>query len=81
MSLRVIYLSDLSSDLDEAVIREWYVSAGQTCSQGEPLLAFETAKTIMEAPMPKTGTIEQCHAEPGETINADSALLTIHYAN
>lgn len=81
MSHQVIYLSDLSSDLDEAVIREWYVSTGETCSQGEPLLAFETAKTIMEAPMPQTGTIEQCHAQPGETITPETALLTIHHAD
>lgn len=80
MTQKVIYLSHLSSDLEEAVIREWYVNEGQNLQQGEPLLAFETAKTILEAPMPENALIEKIHAQVGETIKPDSALLSINNA-
>lgn len=77
MTQKTIYLHELSLDVDQAVIREWYVQPQQSIDEGQPLLAFETAKTIMEAPMPYQAIIQTLHTQPGETVTPNSALLTV----
>lgn len=77
MSEKIIYLKDLSTDLEEAVLREWYVQPEQSIQEGDPLLAFETAKTILEAPSPVSATVKDLHVQPGHTITTTCPILTV----
>ncbi len=72
-----ITLQDLSEGLTEATIREWYVKPGQHVTKGQPLVAFETAKAIMEAPMPTTGTIKQLLLNTGDKAQEQQALVEL----
>ncbi len=75
--MKQLKLTDLAEGLREAVIRTWYVKAGDKIQQNTSLLAFETAKAIMEAPSPCTGVIATIHVKPGETILPETLLVTI----
>jgi len=72
-----IHLQDLIEGVREAVIREWYVKENQTVTKTTPLLAFETAKAIMEAPASFDGKIIQLYCQPGDKVSAEQILLTI----
>ena len=75
--MKQLKLTDLAEGLREAVIRTWYIKPGDTVEQNAPLLAFETAKAIMEAPSPCPGVITAIHVKPGETILPETLLVTI----
>lgn len=75
--MKTITLQDLSEGLTEATIREWYVEPGQQLKKGELLVAFETAKAIMEAPMPHDGTIKALLLTKGDRIEAEQALVEL----
>lgn len=74
--MSVFKLPDLGEGLPDAVIREWYVAAGDTVKVDQPLVAMETAKALVDVPSPNAGVIETLHGEVGDTIDTGAALIT-----
>src|SRR5690606_20421046 len=64
--MKLFNLPDLGEGLSEAEIREWYVARGASLKAGEPMVAVETAKAIVEIPAPWDGTVAKLFAAPGD---------------
>ena len=70
-------LPDLGEGLTDASIVEWLVAAGDTVRVDQPVVEVETAKARVEVPVPFAGVVAELHAEVGDTVPVDFALLTV----
>jgi len=77
---RDIYLEDFGEMLEKATIRQWHVQEQDFVTQDDTVIAFETAKAIMEAPSPVEGTVTKLYLQPGDQAMRDTALAQIEQA-
>jgi 2-oxoisovalerate dehydrogenase E2 component (dihydrolipoyl transacylase) len=68
-------LPDLGEGLREAEIAEWLVRVGDRVEAGQPLLAVETDKAIVEIPSPRAGRIARLWGEPGTLLEVGAQLV------
>jgi 2-oxoisovalerate dehydrogenase E2 component (dihydrolipoyl transacylase) len=68
-------LPDLGEGLDQAEIIRWHVKAGDRVSVDDPMLALETAKTVVEVPSPVTGVIKATYGQPGDRVTCGAPLV------
>jgi pyruvate dehydrogenase E2 component (dihydrolipoamide acetyltransferase) len=68
-------LPDLGEGLDEAQIVRWHVKAGDHVMVDEPMLALETAKTVVEVPSPVSGVIKATYGQPGDRVTTGVPLV------
>jgi 2-oxoisovalerate dehydrogenase E2 component (dihydrolipoyl transacylase) len=73
----VFKLPDLGEGLTEAEIVMWHVKVGDTVKVDQPVVEVETAKAVVEVPVPFTGVVSALHGEPGETLQVGSPLITV----
>lgn len=73
--MKIFKLPDLGEGLSEAEICEWHVKPGETVKNGQPLLSVETAKALVEIPVPWDGTIDKLFANIGDILNVGSPLV------
>jgi 2-oxoisovalerate dehydrogenase E2 component (dihydrolipoyl transacylase) len=77
MSATMVFrLPDLGEGLTEAEIVTWHVSVGDRVAAGQPLVAVETDKAVVEIPAPQSGVIAALHATVGERLPVGAALVT-----
>src|SRR3990167_10022058 len=57
--MKIFKLPDLGEGLPDAIIREWYIKAGDAVKKDQPLVSMETAKALVDVPAPFDGKIEQ----------------------
>ncbi|MGQ0620480.1 MAG: dihydrolipoamide acetyltransferase family protein [Panacagrimonas sp.] len=74
-------LPDLGEGLQDAEIREWHVSEGDTVKTDQPLVSVETAKAVVEVPSPQAGKIVKLHGKVGDTIEVGKPLVTFEGGN
>lgn len=77
MSNQTFVLPDLGEGLTEAVIMRWKVSVGDTVAIDQEVVEVETAKAIVDLPVPFAGTVCELHAEVGTTVTVGSPLITV----
>lgn len=70
-------LPDVGEGLTEAEIVSWKVAPGDTVAINDVICEIETAKSLVELPVPYAGTVEQLVAEEGETIEVGQPLIRI----
>ena len=70
-------LPDLGEGLEEAQLVQWLVNVGDTVQLNQPICQVETAKAMVDIPSPFAGTVQQLHANPGETVPVGAPLVTI----
>ena len=58
-------LPDLGEGLAEAEILEWHVKAGDQVLVDQPMVSVETAKAVVEVPVPYSGTVKALHGAVG----------------
>jgi len=68
-------LPDLGEGLDEAQIVHWHVKAGDRVNVDDPILALETAKTVVEVPSPVSGVIKKTYGQPGDRVTTGALLV------
>ncbi len=71
----IFKLPDLGEGLPDAIIREWYVKPGDKVKTDQPLVAMETAKALVDVPVPFSGQIEKLFGKPGDTIDTGQPLV------
>ena len=59
--MKIFNLPDLGEGLPDAEIVEWYVKPGDKIEQGDPLVAMETAKAIIDIPSPQSGQVNRLY--------------------
>jgi len=70
-------LPDLGEGLEEAEIVTWHVKAGDVVQVDQVVAEVETAKAVVEVPIPFAGVVTELHAAPGTTIAVGQPLITI----
>jgi 2-oxoisovalerate dehydrogenase E2 component (dihydrolipoyl transacylase) len=70
-------LPDLGEGLDEAEVIAWRVQAGDHVTVDQVIAEVETAKAVVELPVPYAGVVTALHAEPGGTVSVGQPLITV----
>jgi 2-oxoisovalerate dehydrogenase E2 component (dihydrolipoyl transacylase) len=68
-------LPDLGEGLAEAEILEWHVKPGDQVLADQPMVSVETAKAVVEVPVPYTGTVTALHGAVGDIIATGAPLI------
>ena len=58
-------LPDLGEGLEEAEVIAWHVKPGDHVTVDQVIAEVETAKAVVEVPVPYAGVVTALHAEPG----------------
>jgi 2-oxoisovalerate dehydrogenase E2 component (dihydrolipoyl transacylase) len=70
-------LPDLGEGLTEAEIVTWHVQAGDTVAVDQPIVEVETAKAMVEVPVPFAGRVTALHGQPGDVVAVGAPLVTV----
>ena len=73
-------LPDLGEGLTEAEIVTWHVRAGDAVTVDQPIVEVETAKAVVEVPVPFAGLITALHGQPGDVVAVGEPLVTVDTA-
>src|SRR6266487_4595543 len=73
-------LPDLGEGLTEAEIVTWHVQAGDTVTVDQPIVEVETAKAMVEVPVPFAGRVTALHGQPGDVVAVGAPLVTVDTA-
>jgi pyruvate dehydrogenase E2 component (dihydrolipoamide acetyltransferase) len=76
-AVRKFNLPDVGEGLTEAEIVGWRVKVGDTVKVNDIVVEIETAKSVVELPIPYAGTVSELLAEPGSTVDVGSPIITI----
>jgi pyruvate dehydrogenase E2 component (dihydrolipoamide acetyltransferase) len=68
-------LPDLGEGLAEAEILAWHVKPGDRVVVDQPMVSVETAKAVVEVPVPCAGTVSMLHAAVGDIIATGAPLI------
>jgi 2-oxoisovalerate dehydrogenase E2 component (dihydrolipoyl transacylase) len=74
-------LPDLGEGLTEAEIVTWHVQAGDTVAVDQPIVEVETAKAVVEVPVPFAGRVAALHGQPGDVVAVGAPLVTVDTAD
>ena len=70
-------LPDLGEGLDDAEVIAWRIAVGDHVTIDQVIAEVETAKAVVEVPVPYPGIVTKLHAEPGETLSVGQPLVTV----
>ena len=70
-------LPDLGEGLTEAEIVTWHVQVGDTVAIDQTVVEVETAKAVVEVPVPFAGRVAVLHGRPGDVLTVGEPLLTV----
>jgi 2-oxoisovalerate dehydrogenase E2 component (dihydrolipoyl transacylase) len=73
-------LPDLGEGLTEAEIVTWHVQSGDTVTVDQPIVEVETAKAVVEVPVPFAGRVTALHGQPGDLVAVGEPLVTVDTA-
>jgi 2-oxoisovalerate dehydrogenase E2 component (dihydrolipoyl transacylase) len=77
MALREFKLPDPGEGLTEADLVTWHVAVGDTVKVNDIVVEVETAKSLVELPVPFAGTVAALHAAEGDTVDVGSVIITV----
>jgi 2-oxoisovalerate dehydrogenase E2 component (dihydrolipoyl transacylase) len=75
--VRDFVLPDLGEGLTEAEIVSWRVAVGDPVEVDQVVVEVETAKAVVEVPVPFAGTVTSRHGEPGDVLKVGAPLITV----
>ena len=75
--MSVFNLPDLGEGLTEAEIVSWRVKPGDQVHVDQVIAEVETAKAIVEVPVPFAGTVTQLHGDAGASLAVGTPLITV----
>jgi pyruvate dehydrogenase E2 component (dihydrolipoamide acetyltransferase) len=74
-------LPDLGEGLTEAEVVEWHVAVGDHVSIDQVVVEVETAKAVVDVPVPFAGVVSALHGQPGTPIRVGAPLLSVATAD
>ncbi|HET6967060.1 MAG TPA: dihydrolipoamide acetyltransferase family protein [Ornithinibacter sp.] len=77
MALREFKLPDPGEGLTEAELVTWHVAVGDTVKVNDVVVEVETAKSLVELPVPFAGTVAALHAAEGDTVEVGTVIITV----
>ncbi|MCB1584010.1 MAG: 2-oxo acid dehydrogenase subunit E2 [Xanthomonadales bacterium] len=73
--MSIFKLPDLGEGLPDAEIVEWHVKVGDKVEVDQPMVSMETAKAVVDVPVPQAGIVVKLYGEPGDVIDTGAALI------
>jgi 2-oxoisovalerate dehydrogenase E2 component (dihydrolipoyl transacylase) len=70
-------LPDLGEGLSEAEVVSWHVAPGDRVTVDQVIAEVETAKAVVEIPVPYAGVVATLHAAPGAVVPVGAPLITV----
>jgi pyruvate dehydrogenase E2 component (dihydrolipoamide acetyltransferase) len=70
-------LPDLGEGLSEAEVIVWRVAPGDRVTVDQVIAEVETAKAVVEVPVPYAGVVAALHATPGSVVSVGQPLITV----
>jgi len=70
-------LPDLGEGLSEAEVVAWHVAPGDRVDVDQVIVEVETAKAVVEVPVPFAGVVTTLHAAPGAVLAVGDPLITV----
>jgi pyruvate dehydrogenase E2 component (dihydrolipoamide acetyltransferase) len=77
MAIRTFNLPDPGEGLVEAEIIEWKVKPGDEVKVNDIVLEIETAKSLVELPIPWSGTVHEILVQVGDTVDVGTPIISI----
>jgi 2-oxoisovalerate dehydrogenase E2 component (dihydrolipoyl transacylase) len=77
MTMPDFLLPDLGEGLTEAEIISWHVKVGDHVEVDQVVAEVETAKAVVEVPVPFAGLVSALHGEPGAVITVGAPLISV----
>ncbi len=77
MALREFKLPDPGEGLTEAELVTWHVKPGDAVKVNDIIVEIETAKSLVELPVPFAGTVVSLNAGEGDTVEVGTTIITI----
>ncbi|WP_327089019.1 2-oxo acid dehydrogenase subunit E2 [Nonomuraea sp. NBC_01738] len=74
---REFKLPDVGEGLTEAEIVRWHVKAGDAVKVNQIVVEIETAKSIVELPIPWDGVVADLLAEEGATVDVGRPIIAV----
>src|SRR6266699_3061134 len=74
-------LPDLGEGLTEAEIVTWHVQTGDTVTVDQSIVEVETAKAVVDVPVPFAGRVTALHGQPGDVVAVGEPLVTVDTAD
>src|SRR5260370_5555371 len=74
-------LPDLGEGLTEDEIVTWHVQVGDTVTIDQSVVEVETAKALVEVPVPFAGRVTELHGQPGDVVAVGEPLVTVDAAD
>lgn len=75
--MSVFNLPDLGEGLTEAEIVSWRVKPGDQVHVDQVVVEVETAKAVVEVPVPFAGTVTELHGDSGTMLAVGTPLITV----
>ncbi|GGO60399.1 dihydrolipoamide acetyltransferase family protein [Nonomuraea cavernae] len=70
-------LPDVGEGLTEAEIVRWHVKQGEAVKVNQIVVEIETAKSIVELPIPWDGLVAELLADEGQTVDVGVAIISV----
>ncbi len=77
MALREFKLPDPGEGLTEAEIVTWHVGPGDVVKVNDVVVEIETAKSLVELPVPFAGTVGALLVSEGDTVEVGTPILSV----
>ncbi|KAB8188668.1 2-oxo acid dehydrogenase subunit E2 [Nonomuraea phyllanthi] len=74
---REFKLPDVGEGLTEAEIVRWHVKAGDPVKVNQIVVEIETAKSIVELPIPWEGAVTELMADEGRTVDVGAPIIAV----
>ena len=80
MSIQKFTLPDPGEGLPDAEIATWKVQVGDTVRVNDVVVEIETAKSLVELPIPWEGTITELLVAEGDTVEVGTPIIAVEVA-
>jgi 2-oxoisovalerate dehydrogenase E2 component (dihydrolipoyl transacylase) len=77
MAIKEFKLPDPGEGLTEAEIVTWKVKAGDTVKVNDIVVEIETAKSLVELPVPFAGTVTSLLVDEGQTVEVGTPIIAV----
>ncbi|WP_020389148.1 dihydrolipoamide acetyltransferase family protein [Kribbella catacumbae] len=81
MGIQQFRLPDVGEGLVEAEIVSWKVKAGDTVKLNDTIVEIETAKSLVELPVPYAGVVTELLVPEGETVPVGTPIISVQTAD
>ncbi|ANE44143.1 2-oxo acid dehydrogenase subunit E2 [Deinococcus puniceus] len=72
-----ITLPDVGDNIEQGTVVTVLVKAGDTVTEGQPVIEIETDKAVIEVPGNVGGTVQTVNVNVGDTVKIGAVLLTL----